>query len=174
MLELELTYLAKYIPEGLKECASKKMHDVYIENGEKHLHLRVRKNGEKYEITRKMPVEEGDASKQIETTIAIGLEEFNSLRSAKHRAVEKTRYYYKQQNYCAEVDVFEGPLQGLVVVDFEFDSEEKQNAFAMPDFCLAEVTQEEWMAGGMLAGKKYADIEVDLQRFGYNKLITNY
>ena len=171
MIELELTYLAKYIPEGLKDCESKKIVDLYIENGSNHPNLRVRQNGQKFEITRKVPVEEGDASKQVETTIVLGEEEFNCFRTAKNRTTEKTRYYYTYQDLCAEVDVFEGALAGLVVIDFEFDSEEKKNTFVTPDFCLVEVTQEEWVAGGMLAGEKYEVIEKDLEKFGYQKLI---
>jgi len=72
----------------------------------------------------------------------------------------------------AEVDIFEGTLQGLVMIDFEFDSEENKHAFVIPDFCLADVTQEEWVAGGMLAGKSYEDIEKKLKRFGYQKILN--
>ncbi|MEK6905851.1 MAG: hypothetical protein AABX24_05615 [Nanoarchaeota archaeon] len=40
----------------------------------------------------------------------------------------------------------------------------------MPNFCLAEVTQEDFIAGGMICGKTYEDIEDDLRKFKYNKL----
>ena len=60
-------------------------------------------------------------------------------------------------------------LDGLVVVDFEFGTEEEKLAFEMPDFCLVEVTQEEFIAGGMLAGKSYEDIKEKLEEFGYSK-----
>ena len=40
----------------------------------------------------------------------------------------------------------------------------------MPDFCLADVTEEIFIAGGMLGGKKYKDIEIDLKKFNYKKL----
>ena len=40
----------------------------------------------------------------------------------------------------------------------------------MPDFCLAEVTQETFFAGGIVCGKKYDDLEADLKRFHYQKL----
>lgn len=40
----------------------------------------------------------------------------------------------------------------------------------MPDFCLVDVTQEEFAAGGMLSGKKYQDIQNKLDQFGYKKL----
>ncbi len=43
MIELELTYLARYVPSDLKNCPSKKIIDLYIENGTDHADLRVRK-----------------------------------------------------------------------------------------------------------------------------------
>ena len=44
-------------------------------------------------------------------------------------------------------------------------TEEEKNKFGMPDFCLADVTQEDFIAGGYLAGKGYVDIEKELERF---------
>jgi len=66
--------------------------------------------------------------------------------------------------------VFEDGLGGLVVVDFEFESENEKESFEMPDFCLAEVTQETFIAGGVLAGKDYSDIKGELDRFDYISL----
>jgi hypothetical protein len=40
----------------------------------------------------------------------------------------------------------------------------------MPDFCLTDVTQELFVAGGVVCGKKYADLESDLQKFNYQKI----
>lgn len=57
-----------------------------------------------------------------------------------------------------------------MTVDFEFETEEEKEKFIMPEFCLAEVTQEEFIAGGKLCGKSYAEIEKELEELGYNKL----
>ncbi len=170
MIELELTYLAKKIPEGLNTCPSKKIVDMYIENGTGHADLRVRQNGEAYEITRKHPVDDGDASKQIETTIPLKHTEFESFSSAQVKKIAKTRYFYEYNNHTAEFDIFEDELAGLVLVDFEFDDEMGKDDFTIPDFCLADITQEIFIAGGILAGKSYGDIAADLERFAYKKL----
>ena len=66
--------------------------------------------------------------------------------------------------------MFQGDPAGLVLVDFEFTNEEEKQAFIMPDFCLADVTTEEFIAGGMLCGKSYGDIEKSLFGFGYRGL----
>lgn len=59
----------------------------------------------------------------------------------------------------------------MVVVDFEFDNKEEKDKFEMPDFCLADVTQEEFIAGGMICGKSYEDVEKDLKKFSYKKIL---
>lgn len=71
------------------------------------------------------------------------------------------------------MDVFTGELSGLVLIDFEFQSEEDKAAFTPPSCCLADVTQEDFIAGGQLAGKTYEDIRSDLARFNYSPLSIN-
>ena len=170
MIELELTYLAKYLPENLKESENKKITDLYIENGTGHCDLRARQNRNKFEITRKRPVDPKDISKQMETTIELNETEFKSLSTSNCKKVAKTRFFYDYNGMTAEFDVFAEELLGLVMVDFEFKSEAEKDSFVMPDFCLADVTQEDFIAGGILAGKKYADIENKLNQLGYKKM----
>lgn len=170
MIELERTFLAKSLPENLKECPCKDIVDMYIENGDGHLTLRIRKNGDGYKLVQKSLMDSNDRSKQLETTIDLSQAEYESLSPSRSRKVEKTRYLYPYQGKTAEYDIFTGSLVGLVVIDFEFETEEAKDAFVMPDFCLADVTQENFIAGGALAGKSYEDIEGELERFGYQKL----
>jgi CYTH domain-containing protein len=167
MVELELTYLAKTLPTNLKKYPSKSIIDLYINNGTNHSDLRIRQNGDRYELTRKTPVEDGDASKQTEITIALNQREFESFSNADSRRVAKTRYFYDHRGRTAEFDVFKGNLTGLVVIDFEFDNEDEKELFKMPDFCLADITQETFIAGGVLAGKSISDIKNELQKFSY-------
>lgn len=170
MLEIESTYLAKSIPEGLHKCKKKEVFDVYFPKEERHPSTRIRKNGNKYEITKKKRVDENDASIQEEATLKLTKDEFDTLKVIDGKKVIKERYYYKYNDKTAEIDIFQGDLEGLVLVDIEFETSEEKNAFIMPDFCLADVSQEEFVGGGMLAGKSYSDIEDDLDRYEYRKL----
>ena len=45
-----------------------------------------------------------------------------------------------------------------------------KDSFGMPEFCLVDVTQEDFIAGGMICGKRYDDILEDLDGFGYIRL----
>lgn len=171
MLELEKTYLAKYIPD-LTTSKSKQIIDVYLPETAKHPKLRLRKNGENYEMTKKYPQTQGDASIQIEQTIKLTKLEFDDLYSQlKGKTISKMRYLYDYQNLIAEIDVFQEKLAGLVLVDFEFASEKEKDMFQIPDFCLKDVTQETFIAGGMLCGNSYQDIEQKLVMLNYRKLL---
>ncbi|MDD5177926.1 MAG: CYTH domain-containing protein [Candidatus Nanoarchaeia archaeon] len=172
MIELERTFLAKKIPDGLKNCKFKEIIDVYVPKSRRHPTLRIRKNGNKYEMTKKEPVTD-DASHQNEQTIILTEEEFNDLSKIDGKKTHKLRYYYEHNGRTAEIDIFQGALKGLVVIDFEFKSMEEKNKFKMPDFCLAEVTHEEFLAGGMLCGKTFKDIEEEIKKFNYKKLEIN-
>ncbi len=171
MLELEKTYLAKELPKDLKSCEFKEIIDVYLPKESKHPELRLRKRGNKYEMTKKTPLDENDKSVQEEQNIILSEIEFNALnKQLAGKRVHKLRYYYDYNNKIAEFDVFQGDLEGLVVVEFEFANKKELEKFQIPYFCLVDITQELFIAGGMLCGKKYKDITSDLKSFGYKKL----
>lgn len=169
MDEFELTYLPKSLP-NLSGCVSKEMLDIYLPSMSEHPHLRIRRSGDTFEITNKLPVKEGDASHQLETTIKLSREEFEELAQVPGKRVAKTRYLYSEGGKTYEIDVFQGDLKGLVLVDIEFASLEEKASFTAPDWVLVEMTQENFIAGGMLCGKSYADIEEKLSAFGYSAL----
>ena len=169
MIEFEKTYLAKEIPAGLSECRRKEIIDIYIPKSRRHPTLRIRKNGNRFEMTKKEPVED-DASHQKEQTIVLTEEEFLVLNKLDGKRVRKIRYYYEYDRIVAEIDVFQDALLGLVLVDVEFENFSEKEEFKMPDFCLADISNEEFIAGGMICGKSYEDISSDLGRFGYKKL----
>ena len=123
-------------------------------------------------MTKKEPAKDGDASEQTEHTIRLSEDEFKALSTIKGKRSRKIRYEYPCQGRTAEITVFKDGLEGLVLVDVEFDDAKSKDAFAMPDFCLADVTQEQIFAGGMLCGKKYADVEKRLDEFGYKRLFA--
>ncbi|MFH0856439.1 MAG: hypothetical protein V1860_00900 [bacterium] len=160
------------MPKNLANCEHSEMIDIYFPASSQHPNLRLRKRGNILEITKKTLVNPNDASAQLEQTIKLTQEDYDALLQVAGKRVNKVRYYLNHNGYglSLEVDVFKEALLGLVLVDVEFDSVKEKDDFQMPDFCLVEVTQENFLAGGMLCGKSYSDIEADLTRLGYNKL----
>jgi CYTH domain-containing protein len=170
-LELEYTFLASELPREIEGVSPKRLMDIYIpDTNTGHPRLRLRQKGTAYELTKKTPVNEGDASAQIEVTIQLDESEFAALSTVSQKRVVKDRYAVNINGFPAEVDVFRENLEGLVLIDFEFASEEERAKFIKPEVCLADVTQEDFIAGGLLAGKGYADIASDLDRFNYRAL----
>lgn len=170
-IELERTFLAKYLPKDLDKFPSKQMQDNYIPKQAKHPVLRIRKNGERFTMTKKYPKSQGDNSIMIEETINLAQEEYNALQQINSKIHKKIRYQYQTKNSkICEIDVYQDTLKGLVIIDFEFNTIEEKNNFIPPDFCLVEVTQEEFIAGGYLCGKSYEDIQEKLEKFSYKKL----
>lgn len=128
------------------------MNDVYIPNGDAHKDLRLRQKGNKYMVTRKRPVKEGDSTIMVETTIELSKSEFVALSNGIESNVEKERFLVDISEWRGELDVFSGRHAGLVIVEFEF-----QNEADLADFeknaklDLVDITNVEWIAGGRLA-----------------------
>lgn len=167
--EFEVTYLAGKLPSGVFDSPTKEILDIYIPALSECPRLRIRKSGGRYEITKKQPLSESDASHQVEHTIQLTSEEFAGFSQIEGKRVSKTRHYYAESATTFEVDIFNGELEGLVLVDVEFKDREAKDAFLAPEWFLADVTQEKFIAGGMLCGKAYKDIEEKLNGFGYKK-----
>lgn len=129
-----------------------KMNDVYVPNGDAHKDLRLRQKGEKYMITRKRPVKDGDTTTLLETTIELSKYEFDALASGIKSNVEKERFLVDISEWRGELDAFSGRHEGLFIVEFEFQNEAdladfEQNA----KLGLIDITNVEWLAGGRLA-----------------------
>ncbi len=169
-IEYERTFLAKYVPSGFVEREIEIIDAYFPEDMSIHPKLRIRKSGDKYEITKKTLVREGDPSTQIEQNIELSESEFKALTSSACRSVEKRRLFISIDGADAQVDVFYGKLSGLVLIDFEFPSEQAMSSFVPPGCCLAEVTTEDFIAGGMLAGNDIESIGDQLSSFGYEML----
>lgn len=169
MIELEKTYLAKNIPGGIEKCKFNEIIDIYFPIDQDHPIVRLRQCGDVRELTKKSPID-GDPSRQEEQTIVLSEVEFRAFQQVPGKKLRKLRYYYDHDGLTAEIDVYQDDLKGLIVVDVEFKTVEEKEAFKMPDFCLVDVTSEVFAAAGMLAGKRYQDIEDTLNEFGYKKL----
>ncbi len=169
--EFELTYLVKNLPEDFgRSHETREILDVYIPESSEHALLRLRKRGDVLEMTKKVLASGPDSSHQIEYTIPLLQEEFDALVKVEGKKVQKIRHYYIENGIMYEIDVFQGELNGLVLVDVEFKSHKEKSTFVPPVWFGADVTQETFVAGGVLCGKAYKDIEVELSTFGYNKI----
>ena len=128
------------------------MNDVYIPNGDAHKDLRLRQKGEKYMVTRKRPIIDGDLTTMLETTIDLSKYEFNALSNGIKSTIEKERFLVDISKWRGELDIFTGRHAGLVIVEFEFQNKtDLANFEKNANLDLLDVTNIEWIAGGRLA-----------------------
>lgn len=90
-----------------------------------------------------LTVKRGLGMVRAEHEIEISPSQFEALWSATEgRRLKKQRHQLGLNGRMAEVDVYEGRLNGLVVVEVEFDSVAEAEAFAPPQWFGAEVTDD--------------------------------
>lgn len=158
MLEIERVFLIKKIPDDLGKCRHVKIRQGYI--GTPGSVIRVRSIGNKFELTKKTQIDPNDARVQREDTIYLTKEEFDRFWSLVDRFLEKSRYYLPlPDGHTAELDKFEGKLEGYFLVEVEFKNEEEMNAFVVPDWFGREISQEDISFSNFIAGKSYEEIK---------------
>lgn len=169
--ELERTFLARVLPSAVQTVQPIHITDTYFPDYlAANPKLRLRDSEGSYMITKKESVDGTDYSKQTESTIQLTKEEYESLRVGSDRVIEKLRYITPLGGLNADIDVFQGDLKGLVLIEFEFATESEKASFKPPHECLVDVTQERFIAGGYLAGRNYDYIRNRLKKFGYEPL----
>lgn len=83
---------------------------------------------------------------RTEVEVAVGRDDAEELWAhTEGRRIVKTRSRVDVDGGVAEIDVYEGVLRGLIVVEVEFESEHASAAFAPPAWFGPEVTgRVEW------------------------------
>lgn len=165
------TFLARALPAEISGAVPQRIVDVYLPSNPAALpRLRLRQVDDCSELTWKVPAVPMDAAFRREETVSLRLAEVAALQKGSQRKIEKDRYVVTIDGREAEVDVFGGILQGLVLVKFEFGSLKEVWSFEPPACCGADVTHETFIVGGLLAGLGYDDIASDLDHFHYERI----
>ena len=169
-IEIEKTYLAKFIPNDINEFKFSSITDSYFKIMDDLNRIRIREKDEKIELTKKSLTPELNHGINKEETIILTKKELKNFYKVETEKIIKKRYYYYNENILYEIDIFEGDLDGLVMIDVEFKSREEFENFKMPKFCLCDVTNDEEIAGNKLIGKTYRKLEEFLSSKKYKKL----
>ena len=84
------------------------------------------------------------------TTLYITEHEHKQLDSLEGHRLRKARYNHLYLGHVFAIDVFEGPLDGLVLCSVEADTFEALMAVPFPPFALRDVTADPFFTGGNL------------------------
>jgi adenylate cyclase len=137
-MEVERKFLVPE-PSDLSGTDSDEIEQGYLAIGSDG-EVRLRRKGEKLLLTAKR----GSGISRDEAEVELDREAFERLWPlTEGRRLHKRRHVIPYGDLKIEVDVYEGELEGLVVAEIEFASENQGRAFEPPGWIGEEVTGDE-------------------------------
>lgn len=134
-MEIERKFLIRELPGDLNNYEKKKIAQGYLNTDPV---VRIRRSNDEYYLTYKgkgMMVRE-------EYNLPLNEEAFaHMVKKIEGILIQKTRYLIPlEDNLTAELDIFEGALAPLRLVEVEFNSVEAAESFTPPDWFGEDVT----------------------------------
>ena len=130
-MEIERKFLVKELPANLDSYPHVEIEQGYLCTSPT---LRIRRMGDVYWLTVKEKV--GSASTAIhnrEEEFRLGRDGYEQLKAkCDGRMVLKTRYKIPVNGYMAELDVFHGRHEGMLLVEVEFPDTVAADTFVLP------------------------------------------
>ena len=135
-MEIERKFLTKHIPFDITVYPYKQISQAYISFSPT---IRIRQSDDKYILTVKG---KGHLARE-EFELLLTKEDYDSLfLKTEGTPVVKKRYLVPVEEYTAEVDIYEGELEGLMTTEVEFPSLEAAEAFVAPEWFGRDVSEE--------------------------------
>lgn len=134
-MEIERKYLVDKLPGHIEDYPCRIISQGYLNINPV---VRIRRDNGRYELTYKS---KGFMARQ-EYNLPLTREAYEHLLTKiDGRLIEKKRYMIPlEQGLTAELDVFEGDLAPLILVEVEFSSEEEADSFVPPFWFGEDVT----------------------------------
>ena len=142
--EIERKFKVEALPEHLLGPGSA-MQQGYLAVAPVEIRLRAQDGS--HELT----VKSLGSLRRAEVTLPLTAEQFDELWPLATAFVKKTRHRVELDDGVAELDVYGGKLEGLLVVEVEFDSEEQAGSFTPPDWFGDEITEDSRFRNAALA-----------------------
>ena len=149
-MEIERKYLVGSLPENLDAFPHVEIEQGYLCTSPT---LRIRRMGDSFILTVKEKVHSlTSAIVNREEEFFLSSESYARLRGkCEGIMVEKTRYRIPVGKYTAELDIFHGRHEGLLLVEVEFPSVEAANAFTPPAWFGQDVSNDSRYRNSWLA-----------------------
>jgi CYTH domain-containing protein len=145
-MEIERRFLYERLPDVARE--PRRIEQGYLAITEDGTEVRVRR----WEDGRVLTVKHGSGEVRIEVELPIDDEQFDELWPLTEGArIEKERWIAPLGELEAELDVFEGELDGLRIAEIEFPDEDAARAFDPPGWLGPEVTEDKRYSNERLA-----------------------
>jgi CYTH domain-containing protein len=111
----------------------------YVAAGSDGTEVRLRRKGDRFYQT----IKQGQGLSRVQIEIELSPEQFESMwPHTEGRRVTKYRHEIPLGPHVIELDVFHGPLEGLIIAEVEFESVEQARVFEPPEWFGEEVTED--------------------------------
>ena len=134
-MEIEIKYLVKKLPEGLSGMECHHIEQAYISTEPV---IRIRREDDLCYLTCKG---KGMLERE-ECNIPMSPESYERLlKKTEGIIIVKDRYLVPLgDGHTAELDIFHGRHEGLIIVEIEFESRAEAEAYTVPDWFGEDVT----------------------------------
>ncbi|HSJ46476.1 MAG TPA: CYTH domain-containing protein [Euzebyales bacterium] len=150
MYEIERKFLLDELPAATADVEPTRIDQGYLAVTD-DLEVRVRARSGDHVLT----VKGGRGEVRTEVTLQMSPEQFHGLWAlTAGRRISKRRWVLSHEPEAkveVEVDRFEAELEGLLIAEVEFASEEASQAFRPPDWFGREVTNDDRYRNAALA-----------------------
>jgi len=162
-IERERRFLLAQFPSNANVVRIRRIIDRYIDGTA----LRLREQSEDsglvmFKLTQKLPARASGAQQGLITSMYLTKDEFCILAQLSAKTLNKTRYSVPPFG----IDVFEGPLEGLLIAEAEFDSAAAADSITLPSFIFQEVSADNRFTGGQLVCASRQDVKTWLLEYG--------
>jgi CYTH domain-containing protein len=154
-VERERRFLLAGPPDPSAVTAVRAVTDRYLDGTRLRLRRSERPDGTReLKLTQKVPAARPGPVQGLVTNTYLSPAEYELLATLPAAVLAKTRLSVPPLG----IDVFAGPLHGLVLAEAEFMTDEQALAFAPPAGCAAEVTDDVRFTGGRLVRTSREDL----------------
>ena len=162
-IERERRFLLDGFPPNADIVRTRRIADRYIDGTSLRLREQREDNGSTvFKLTQKIPAPGPGAQQGFITTMYIDENEFRIFAQLPARQLTKTRHSVPPFG----IDVFEGPLESLVLAELEFDSTPAADAVTIPSFIVREVSTDNRFTGGRLVRASRCELQAWLRECG--------
>jgi len=146
-VERERRFLLAEPPAPSAVTVSRVINDRYLTGTRLRLRRADFSDGRcELKLTQKVPISQPGAVQGLITNTYLSPAEYDVIASLPAALLSKSRFSVPPLG----VDVFDGHLQGLVLAEAEFSTDDEAQSFVPPAWCVAEVTDDTRFTGGHL------------------------
>jgi CYTH domain-containing protein len=167
-IERERRFLLREMPDGLLERPYTLITDHYLPHTRLRLRRMTSEMGEvaALKLTQKFGETAVPTQHTTITNIYLNEVEYQILVQLGGDLLTKRRYRFASGKNTFSIDLFVGPLSGLILAEIEAQSDEQLQNVPIPTWVIAEVTNDIFFTGGNLVAITPNQLQAELAKYG--------